>query len=111
MVTGNNITPAEEQYVLRSFYKKIQPGGPGWTKVVSEAKKESIELIDDKEGWSVPSGIIAMLLGCVMIYSIMFCTGYFIYGDYILAFPLVAISLISAFFLIKIWKKVKVNVL
>ena len=105
------ITPAEDQSVLRSFYKKIQPGGPGWTKVVSEAKKESIELIDDKEGWSVPSGIIAMLLGCVMIYSIMFCTGYFIYGDYILAYPLVAISLISAFFLIKIWKKVKVNVL
>jgi hypothetical protein len=93
------VTPAEEQSVLRSFYKKIQPGGPGWTKVVSEAKKESIELVDDKEGWSVPSGIIAMLLGCVMIYSIMFCTGYFIYGDYILAFPLVAISLISAFFL------------
>jgi hypothetical protein len=97
--------------VLRSFYKKIQPRGPGCTKVVSEAKKESIELLDDKEGWSAPSGIIAMLLGCMMIYSIMFCTGCFIYGDYILAFHLVAISLISAFFLIKIWKKVKVNVL
>ena len=79
--------------------------------IIDEAQKESVELVDDKEGWSVPSGIIAMLLGCLMIYSIMFCTGYFIYGDYILAFPLIAISLISAFFLIKIWKKVKVNVL
>ena len=105
------ITPAEEKSVLRSFYKKIQPGGPGWFKIVKEAQNESIELVDENEGWSVPSGIIAMLLGCVMIYSIMFCTGYFIYGDYKLAFPLLGISIVSIFLLIKTWKKVKVNVL
>ena len=105
------ITPAEDQSVLRYFYKKIQPGGPGWTKVIDEAQKEGFELVDDKEGWSVPSGIIAMLLGCVMIYSIMFCTGYFIYGDYQLAFPLLGISIVSSLFLVKIWKKIKVNVL
>ena len=67
--------------------------------------------MDNKTGWSVPSGIIAMLLGCMMIYSIMFCTGYFIYGDYQLAFPLLGLAIVSAFLLIKIWKKVKVNVL
>ena len=105
------ITPSEDQNVLRSFYKKTQPGGPGWKKVIDAAKKDSVELVDSDEGWSVPSGILAMLLGCLMIYSTMFATGYYIYGYYQLAFPLTGLVLVSAFFLVKIWKKVKATVL
>ena len=105
------ITPSEDQSVLRSFYKKTQPGGPGWKKVIDAAKKDSVELVDSDEGWSVPSGILAMLLGCLMIYSTMFATGYYIYGYYQLAFPLTGLVLVSAFFLVKIWKKVKATVL
>jgi hypothetical protein len=52
-----------------------------------------------------------MLLGCVMIYSTMFATGYYIYGDYQLAFPLTGLAIVSAYFLVKIWKKVKASVL
>ena len=105
------ITPSEDQSVLRSFYKKTQPGGPGWRKIIDAAKKDSVELVDSDEGWSVPAGILAMLLGCLMIYSTMFATGYYIYGDYQLAFPLTGLVLVSAFFLVKIWKKVKATVL
>ena len=105
------ITPSENQSVLRSFYKKTQPGGPGWKKVIDAAKNDSVELVDSEEGWSVPAGILAMLLGCLMIYSTMFATGYYIYGDYQLAFPLTGLVLVSAFFLVKIWKKVKATVL
>ena len=105
------ITPSEDQSVLRSFYKKTQPGGPGWKKVIDAAKNDSVELVDSDEGWSVPAGILAMLLGCLMIYSTMFATGYYIYGDYQLAFPLTGLVIVSAFFLVKIWKKVKATVL
>ncbi len=105
------VTPSEDQSVLRSFYKKTQPGGPGWAKVIKDSKAESIQLEDGDEGWSVPSGIIAMLLGCFMIYSTMFATGYYIYGDYQLAFPLTGLAVVSAYFLVKIWKKVKATVL
>ena len=105
------ITPSEDQSVLRSFYKKTQPGGPGWKKIIDAAKNDSVELVDSEEGWSVPSGILAMLLGCLMIYSTMFATGYYIYGDYQLAFPLTGLVIVSAFFLVKIWKKVKATVL
>ena len=105
------ITPSEDSEVLRSFYKKTQPGGPGWSKVIKEAKAESVDLIDGEQGWSVPSGIIAMLLGCLMIYSTMFATGYYIYGDYQLAFPLTGLVVVSAYFLVKIWKKIKATVL
>ena len=105
------ITPSEDESVLRSFYKKTQPGGPGWAKIVGKAQKEGVELLDDNKTWSVPAGIIAMLLGCSMIYSIMFCTGYFIYGNLRLAFPLLALAIVSGYLLIKIWGKIKVSVL
>jgi Na+/proline symporter len=59
------ITPSEKDSVLRSFYKKTQPGGPGWTKIIETARKEGEEIDNISEGWSVPTGIIAMLLGCI----------------------------------------------
>lgn len=105
------LTPSESTSVLRSFYKKIQPGGPGWAKIVEEARKDSEHIIEKNESWTVPSGIIAMLLGCIMIYSIMFSTGYFIYGSYKLAIPLFGLAVISGLYLIKVWKKIRVNIL
>ena len=95
------LTPAESKEVLRSFYTKIQPGGPGWKKVIDAAEKDGVNLEEGEQGWTVPSGIVAMLLGCLMIYSVMFATGYFIYGDYQLALPLSLLALVSAYFLIK----------
>ena len=58
--------------MLENFYKKTQPGGPGWKSIVENAKNKNIEIVEDTEGWSVPSGILAMLLGLVLIYSCMF---------------------------------------
>lgn len=104
-------TPSESKEVLRSFYTKIQPGGPGWKKVIDDAQKDEIDLTKGEKGWTVPSGIVAMLLGCLLIYSIMLATGYFIYGDYQFAFPLFGIALVSAFFLVKTWKKIRVRIL
>lgn len=105
------ITKPESNEVLQSFYKKTQPGGPGWTKIIDEAKTNGVEIVDDKEGWSVPSGIIAMLLGCALIYSCMFATGYWIYGDTTLALSLTAIAIVSGFLLVKMWKKIRATIL
>ena len=105
------LTQAESKEVLQNFYKKIQPGGPGWSKVIDVARADKIELIDTNEGWSVPSGIIAMLIGCVLIYSIMFATGYWIYGNYKFAIILTGVAISSTFALSKVWKKIKTTTL
>jgi Na+/proline symporter len=105
------LTQPESNEVLQSFYKKIQPGGPGWDKVLKDAEVENIVIKDKDVEWSVPSGILAMLLGCGMIYSAMFATGYWIYGEQQNAIIATTGTMISGFFLIKIWKKIKVNVL
>ncbi|NNK20479.1 MAG: Na+:solute symporter, partial [Flavobacteriaceae bacterium] len=97
--------------VLRSFYMKIQPGGPGWAKVVREAENDKQRIITTDEKWSVPAGITAMLLGCVLIYTIMFATGYWIYGKVVPAVILTVIALVAGFLLTKVWNKMKGTIL
>lgn len=109
-LTATFTTQPESKEVLRSFYKKIQPGGPGWTKVVDEAKADNVE-IDMGEKWSVPSGIMAMLIGVVLIYTIMFATGHWIYGHTTSAIVLTIVALVSGFLLVKAWGRMKDDIL
>jgi len=110
-LTATYITQPESTEVLQNFYKKIQPGGPGWAKVIEEASNEGIEIKEMDTGWSVPSGMIAMLLGCLLIYSCMFATGYWIYGDYNYAISLTITAVISGVLLIKVWNKIRTTIL
>ncbi len=110
-LTATFVTQPESKEVLRSFYKEIQPGGPGWAKVVEEAKADNVEIVRPNEKWSVPSGITAMILGCVLIYSIMFATGYWIYGKTTPAMVLTGIAFVSGFLLLKAWNRLKSNLL
>ena len=105
------LTPPESNDVLRNFYKRIQPGGPGWSKVIVDAKEDNMTIVDDTEGWSVPSGILAMLLGCALIYSCLFATGYWIYGDYSWAIAMTGIAIVSGILLRRIWSKIKAIIL
>ncbi len=105
------MTQPESKEVLQKFYKKIQPGGPGWTKVVDEAKKDNVEIVNTSEKWSVPSGISAMLLGCVLIYTCMFGTGYWIYGKTTHAIILTVVAIVSGLLLAKVWNKMKDQIL
>lgn len=104
-------TKPEKQDVLFNFYKKILPGGPGWVSVLDKVKNEDKKLLDDNKNWNVPSGILAMLLACVLIYSCLFATGYWIYGEYKQATLVSLLAIISTYYLIKIWKKIKTNTL
>jgi len=105
------MTQPESNQVLQNFYIKTQPGGPGWSKVINAAKKEGIMIKNKDAGWSVPSGIVAMLIGCVLIYSCMFATGYWIYGAYNYAIPLTLTALISGISLLRVWKKIRTTIL
>lgn len=105
------VTQPESKEVLRSFYRKIQPGGPGWEKVVADAAMDNVQIANPNEKWSVPSGLLAMVIGCILIYSCMFATGYYIYGDYTYALSLTGVALIAAILLIRVWKKIRMTIL
>ncbi|MEJ2163546.1 MAG: Na+:solute symporter [Robiginitalea sp.] len=103
-------TPAERFETLRSFYAKIQPGGPGWRKVVEKAKADGMS-VDEGRKWSVPSGILAMILGCILVYCSMFATGNWIYGNYGLAAGLTVLVVLSGWYLSRIWNQIKGDIL
>lgn len=98
------LTPQVDGHTLRSFYRLVRPGGPGWAKVVRDASAEndSIEPADPAR-WNVPAGILAMVLGCIFIYSLLFATGNWIYSNYLMAVILTCISMISGFVLFRLW--------
>jgi len=103
------LTKPETTETLINFCKKTNPGGPGWEKIKSEALKKNINFNkeNNNETWSVPIGIICMLSGCFAIYSILFSTGYFLYGEINNGISFLAIGLIFSYLLKNSWKKLK----
>jgi Na+/proline symporter len=99
------ITPPSNMVTLQNFYKKIQPGGPGWKKVIEESESKGITIIGKKEKWDVPNGILCMFFGSIGIYSILFGIGYLLYGQIYLSVTFFVISLFSLNFLMRFWKK------
>jgi len=101
------LTPAENKKTLQEFYRKIQPGGIGWKKVVDQATKDGVNIQGEKGVWDVPTGILCMVIGSITIYSFLFSIGYFVYKDFKIAFILLGISIISLYFLNRSWRKLK----
>ncbi|TNF70767.1 MAG: Na+:solute symporter [Bacteroidetes bacterium] len=104
------MTPSERPETLRQFYRRIQPGGPGWRGVVQQARTDG-EPVEEGKKWTVPSGILAMLLGCLLVYCTMFATGNWIYGNYSLASVLTVVVVLSGWYLSKIWNQIKGDIL
>ena len=105
------LTPAEKTQTLIRFYQQTRPGGPGWRIIIDKAKKQGIDLTKGEGKWTVPSGILAMLLGCVLVYGCMFATGNWIYGNYALAIGLTIVVILSAFLLKRVWDGIKGDLL
>lgn len=73
------LTPPVETATLRAFYRRVQPGGPGWRRVVEAARAEG-ERLDDGEGWDVPRGLLCMMVGCAGVWGALFAIGSALYG-------------------------------
>ena len=108
-VTVTFLTKPETDETLRKFYKKTTPGGPGWARILNTFPDTSFIENENKKKWTVPSGILAMILGCFMVYGAMFATGNFLYGNYKLASGLLLLVIFSVFLLIKLWKNNKIS--
>lgn len=101
------LTRPEPSEVLYSFIEKINPGGPGWKAVHQKATNDGKKLHVSASGWNVPLGIVCMLLGALAIYSMMFATGYFLYGETVLALEVSALALAASLGLFYYWKKLR----
>ena len=103
------LTNPSDKKTLRSFYRLVKPGGPGWKKVVEEARQDNENIEEPGQKWDVPTGIMCMVLGCFSIYSALFATGNWIYGKKFIAMVLTGIAVVSSIFLIKFWSRMRVE--
>ncbi|MBC8196295.1 MAG: Na+:solute symporter [Candidatus Marinimicrobia bacterium] len=90
------LTPPDDKETLQKFVNKVNPGGPGWKKFSST---DSINKI-----WSVPTGILCMILGCIIVYGLLLGLGYILYGKIIIGTISLSLSLISSLILYKLTK-------
>ncbi|MHC4090307.1 MAG: sodium:solute symporter family protein, partial [Planctomycetota bacterium] len=101
------ITPSTDRQTLRSFYRLTQPGGPGWRRIVEEARREGQIITGARAGRSnLPMGILCMAVGCLAVYSALFGTGYWIYGRSVPAVILTVVAVVATGVLIKLWRRV-----
>lgn len=88
------LTRPTAQETLLAFYCKIKPDGPGWQKVLAEARRAGDDLpVDSDEKSDVPSTLLAVFFGITLVYSLLFSTGFWLYANLM---PAVVTSLVAA---------------
>ncbi len=104
-------TKSESRETLRKFYKLTHPGGPGWKRIIDEAEADG-EIINEKDrgkAWEMPIQILCVFVGCIVVYSMLFSIGSFVYGNNSMGFILAAVSLAGTFFLFKSFGKLRAD--
>ncbi|MCA9028239.1 MAG: Na+:solute symporter [Planctomycetaceae bacterium] len=99
------ITPSDSDSTLRSFYRRIRPGGRGWKRVIDTAAAEGESISHEGDGASIGVGIVCMLVGCAAIYMALFATGYWLYSETTKASILTVGAVIGTVILIALWGK------
>ncbi len=67
-------TAPTDRATLVAFYRRIRPGGPGWSDIRRAA---GVTTPPD----SLVQGLIGVMLGCALVYSALFLTGSVLYGN------------------------------
>jgi solute:Na+ symporter, SSS family len=101
------MTRPTDTAVLRRFVALTRPGGPGWERVVQEARAEGVSMPEGAGEWTVPAGILAMVAGAFAIYGVLFTTGLFLYGRVGEAAVAAVVSVAAVIYLVRAWPRVR----
>jgi solute:Na+ symporter, SSS family len=95
------LTPPTERAVLQSFYDKIRPIGAGWSRVVDTTQAQP--------DTGLTEAIACIFLGCAAVYSALFATGSFIYGNLAAGAILSVVCIAAAGGIVKLLPKVQLR--
>ncbi len=109
-VAATLLTEPEDKETLRNFYKLTRPGGPGWKKVVEDARADG-EPIDEGQGvaWQMPQQLLMIFFGLIFIYGSLFTIGSFVYGNMVQGMILSIFSIAAVVMLFRLMKKLKLD--
>ncbi len=102
MFVGLTTRPTDEETLLR-FYDKIRPGGIGWGPIQAKLNKSGLDT--DSDGGDLPYALLGVLLGSAGIYSVLFSTGFFLYGMTTMGIVFAAVALGSLIGIRWIWPR------
>jgi SSS family solute:Na+ symporter len=84
--------PQTDPEVLKTFYRQVRPGGPGWGPVRASLGAEA----DAGPADPLPLALVGWALGCAMVWSALFAIGQALYGRWGLAGGLAAVAVAGA---------------
>jgi Na+/proline symporter len=86
-LTVTMLTRPESPEALARFYRKVRPGGPGWTRIARELHEPPPEPIG--------SLVVDWIAGCAMIYAFLFGIGAALLGSFSRALLYFAVAIAS----------------
>jgi solute:Na+ symporter, SSS family len=92
-LTVTFVTRPTDRETLKAFYRTARPGGPGWKRIAREETKVTI-------GDSLRTDIANWIMGCVMIYGVLFGTWKLMLGQTSLAAILLAAAVLSVIIIV-----------
>lgn len=95
------MTQPEKDEVLLSFYRKVTPASIGWKKLLDRYPNEK------EEKGTLGKEIGLMIVGTFMVYSALFSTGFFIYGEMVSGIVAAIVAVIGGGIILMSWKKLK----
>ena len=93
--------PQTDKATLLSFFRKVQPAGPGWAAIRREANIPESEKVANHMGLAT----LGWVAGCAVIWSSLFAIGKFLYGETQTAWILTAIFVVSGLVLLRVIRK------
>ncbi|VGO21909.1 Sodium/glucose cotransporter [Pontiella sulfatireligans] len=109
-ILGTLLSKPVSKEVLYKFYRQCHPGGPGWAKVLRNAKDEGVDLKGaENVDWQMPLKLLCVFIGSVVIYGALFSIGSFVYGNVMMGIILGVIAIIGTGILMKAFVKIKTD--
>jgi len=99
-------TAPTDQATLLSFYKLIKPWPRGWRPVIDRAIAEGELQPEEVSEGQLPLELSCMVAGVFLVYSALFATGFWIYGETINALLGTAVATAAAYFLYRTWPRI-----
>lgn len=100
--------PASDD-TLRNFYSLVRPGGPGWNKALAAFEKAGNPVEQTATKGDLPLGILCMVVGCLAVYSVVFASGFYMYGNFVPAIIATVLAVLSIVFLVRVWGKLEMK--
>jgi len=92
---------------LTEFYRRIQPGGPGWKPVLAAAAQQGDPLKTAGGGSDFPAALLGASAATASVWSLIFTGGFALYGKPIPAVVCGIVAVATGLVIKWVWPRLK----